>query len=239
MGLSDIAGVFSRYFVVGFFLPAFFGLVALSQTLDPMLLPTIYAQASRGAQVAILGGAALPVALTLLGINYQVIRLYEGYPLAAQRDRLLVKPLYWVLIRGQKRMFGVAWERCTAEAATDAQRRVAEWKLDRRFPRREQKSRDDSLLLPTSFGNAARAFERHSFLRWYLDSIAVWPHIELLLSNDEFQTLSDAKSDVAFFINVSLVSLLSAALLAFDMVVYRSAPSGFYLLIPVGIAFVS
>ncbi len=75
-----------------------------------------------------------------------------------------------------------------------------------------------------------RAFERHSFLRWYLDSIAVWPHIELLLSNDEFQTLSDAKSDVAFFINVSLVSLLSAALLAFDMVVYRSAPSGFYLL---------
>jgi hypothetical protein len=239
LGLSDVAGVFSRYFVVGFFLPAFFALVALSQTLNAALLPAIYRDASPGAQIAILGGAALPVGLTLLGLNYQIIRLYEGYPLAAQAKHRVIRPLYKLLLSGQKRRFKTAWNMCMAGTTTEAQRRVAEWTLDRRFPRRQQTSMDDSLLLPTSFGNAVRAFERHSFLLWYLESIAIWPYIELLLSDQETQTLSDTKGDVAFFINVSLVSLLSAGLLAFDMVAYRSAPSGFYLLIPVAVALMS
>jgi len=57
MGLSDIAGVFSRYFIVGFFLPVFFAMVALAQAVDSSMLPHVYTQSSSGARIAILGGA--------------------------------------------------------------------------------------------------------------------------------------------------------------------------------------
>ncbi len=39
MGLSDVAGVFSRFFIVGFFLPAFFALIALAQLATSALVP--------------------------------------------------------------------------------------------------------------------------------------------------------------------------------------------------------
>ena len=39
MGIKDVTGVFSRYFVVGFFLPSFFALIVLSQTVTGHLLP--------------------------------------------------------------------------------------------------------------------------------------------------------------------------------------------------------
>ena len=89
---------------------------------------------------------------------------------------------------------------------------------------------DDTLLLPTSLGNAIRSFEQHSFIRWHLNSIAVWPCIENLLSDLEFEVLSDVRGDVAFFVNTSLVAFLGGAVLLFDMLAYTSAPSGFFFL---------
>ncbi len=235
MGLSDLSGVFSRYFVVGFFLPAFFTLVALSQTLNQALLPAVYTAASHGAQIAVVGGAALAVGLALQGLSYQVMRVYEGYPLAAVRERCLISWLYDLLMRRQRSRFRRAIER--TGLGTDPQKRVAEWRLDRRFPRRARESSDESLLLPTSFGNAVRAFERHSFLRWYLESIAIWTHIEMLLTDQEQQALADEKGTVAFFLNLSLLSKVTILVLVVDMIGYSSSsPSAWFLLIPAAIA---
>jgi hypothetical protein len=60
MGLSDITGVFSRYFVVGFFLPAYVGLVSLWLFASPgLVVPDALARHSEATELLILGGFAL------------------------------------------------------------------------------------------------------------------------------------------------------------------------------------
>src|SRR4249919_240363 len=85
MSPSDVAGVFSRYFIVGFFLPAFFTLVGLSQALTSSFLPNSYEELNEGAKVVVLGGVGLLLGLLMLGLNWQVFRLFEGYPLAERK----------------------------------------------------------------------------------------------------------------------------------------------------------
>jgi hypothetical protein len=64
MALKDFNSVFSRYFVVGFFLPSYFALVAIYE-----LAPGIYRHAfqglDRGPSLLVLGGAALLLGLLL------------------------------------------------------------------------------------------------------------------------------------------------------------------------------
>ena len=48
MALKDVAGVFSRYFIVGFFLPAFFTTLILAHVVDEQSLPALYLNASGG-----------------------------------------------------------------------------------------------------------------------------------------------------------------------------------------------
>ena len=49
--------------------------------------------------------------------------------------------------------------------------------------------------------------------RWHLNSIGVWPHIEMLLTPQESQVYADAKGDLAFFVNGSLVAALAGFVL--------------------------
>ena len=216
MGLSDVAGVFSRYFIVGFFAPSFFVLVALSQTLTSAFLPPVYNQASSGARILIIGGAALLLGLVLVGLNYHILRLFEGYPL---RGHWYTKPLYAPLSARQKWRLKKARSKINDEAATDVERRNAKWRFDRYF------ASDDDQVLPTGLGNAIRAFERHSRIRWGLNAIAAWPRIEMLLGADEKQVHSDAKGDLAFFVNGSLLAALAGVALAADQVVYQPLSS--------------
>jgi hypothetical protein len=235
VSLGDVAGVFSRYFIVGFFLPAFFVLVGFSQTVSSAFLPAVYEDAGSGAQIAILGGTALAMGLLLLGIHYFVLRFFEGYPLAEHRSLPGVKQLHWCLLALQRRRYRRMLARCVG-SPDDSVAFDAEWELDRRFPRVRDRPGDVSLLLPTSLGNAIRAFEQHSFLRWHLNAIAVWPHVEALLSEQETQLLSDTRGDVAFFINTSLLSLISVVLFACDAALDKGSPSWLVLLVPLALA---
>ncbi len=223
MGLTNVAGVFSRYFIVGFFLPAFFVLVVLAHVVDPAFLPAVYRTAGPAGQIAIVGGAALLLGLVLLGLSDPTIRLYEGYPLQsvrARRRRRVVghlNPLRWLdalLMRRQRARLASTRARIEGEDDVDAR-----WELDRRFPHD-----DESLLLPTTLGNAVRAAERHAFTRWHLNSIAAWPGIEALLGAQEAQLHADAKGDLAFFLNASLLSTLAAGVLVADAIAHPDAP---------------
>ena len=211
MGVSDVAGVFSRFFIVGFFLPAFFLLVALSQTLTDAFLPPVYLDATDGARIAIIGGAGLLVGLVLSGLHYSVLRLYEGYPLEKWSSRWYAKPLYKLLLKRQRKRFSDAKARCDDPNVSPSQRRTAKWRLDLQFP-----WDNESLLLPTSFGNAVRAFERHAPTRWGINAIAAWPHVEMLITSDETIVHNDARGDLAFFLNGSLLSLLGGIVLVAD-----------------------
>jgi hypothetical protein len=85
VGLKEIAGVFSRRFVVGFFIPAFFVILALTQLVDHRALPNVYNAAKGGSQVLIVGGFAVLVGLLLSGLHYSLLRFLEGYWLIRPR----------------------------------------------------------------------------------------------------------------------------------------------------------
>jgi hypothetical protein len=223
MGLGDVAGVFSRYFVVGFFLPSFFALLVLSQTVSDSFLPAVYLDARQGAQVLIVGGTALLLGLVLLGVHYPVLRAYEGYPLSTRGRRFYARPVYTVAMRWQKHRFS-RLHNATVDPQLDPRtQRNAIWRLDQTFPR-------DAALLPTAFGNAVKAFERHSVIRWGLNAIAVWPHLELLMSAEERDNLADAKSDVAFMVNTSLTAGIAGAVLIANQVTHTPLSGGSLLL---------
>jgi len=228
MSLNDFAGVFSRYFVVGFFVPAFVVLVAVSQVLPDEALPAVYLDAGNGARVAVLGGASLLAGLILLGMHYQALRLFEGYPLAA---RWYTRPLDRVLKWRQSKRLAKALKKANA-LTDDVAKSNALWHISLSF------STDDERVLPTSFGNAVRAFEITSTHRWGLNAIAIWPRIQLLLTNEEQRVVSEAESNVAFFINGALLAALAGFALGIDKIVegQLTFPNGLLYLIPFAIA---
>jgi hypothetical protein len=201
MGLGDVAGVFSRFFIVGFFLPSFFALVALAQLSTTAFLPDGFEGYSGATQMLILGGAGLLLGLFLLGLHRPILRLFEGYPLLDGRVRL-EQPFLWLQQRAYEKL---AQEKRGARPDADPEtqaRGIAAWRqLDRYFPD------DESRLLPTRFGNALRAWEDYSYNRWGLDAIPFWAHVEPLLSDQERRLHDDARTDVAFFVNSSLAAV--------------------------------
>jgi hypothetical protein len=230
MGLSDVAGVFSRYFIVGFFLPSFFVLVALSQLVSDSFLPSVYTAADDGPRILILGGAALLVGLVLSGLHYEVLRLYEGYPLRDRRESWYAGWLARWLQERQRSEFRKCQKASEDKNSTLDQRQVAKWRLDLCFP-----WDDESRLLPTAFGNAVRAFERHPVSRWGLNGIAAWPHVEMLLSTDEMSVHADARGDLAFFLNGSLLSAVAAMVLAADAAAHWSLDQAIGAVVAVGL----
>jgi hypothetical protein len=72
MGLGDITGIFSRFFVVGFYLPSFFTLVVL-------LLLFRGAEDIGKSDILAVGGAALLLALLLVGFRSLIWFKFSGY----------------------------------------------------------------------------------------------------------------------------------------------------------------
>jgi hypothetical protein len=78
MGLRDITGVFSRYFIVGFFLPMFFTLLLLAISVHEDALPHQYRELDSQNRLFAIGGAALFIGLLLLGLRHPIWKLFEG-----------------------------------------------------------------------------------------------------------------------------------------------------------------
>lgn len=216
MALSDITNVFSRYFVVGFFLPAYAWLLALWLTASSDLIPKALKGHSQTTQVLILGGAALVAGLMLSGLSYYITRLYEGYGLERLRDSRALGWLRRGAIALQARRYERLLEVRQNKQAPAWKRAEAAWYLDKWYP----KNRDD--LLPTRVGNAIRAFEQHSNARWGLDGVTVWPRIAALLSADERELEVDAKINFYVFINASVGAYAVGICLVVDAEMHKS-----------------
>jgi hypothetical protein len=230
---QDIAGVLSRYFIVGFFLPAFFGLVVYSQSVTDDFLPNVY-ERHEGIQIALLGGGALFGGLLLLGLNYQVMRLFEGYPLRDLRHAPVLRKVHALLLGRQRRRFDRLRNLRDGSDASEETRTLAAWRLESHFPDTPER------LLPTRFGNVVKAFELHSWRRWGLDSIPAWPRIELLLETEQRELEANARSEIAFFLNGALMALgIGVAVIADE--VFNHPVDGWYWLwayaVPFGLAY--
>lgn len=216
MSPSDVAGIFSRYFVIGFFLPGFFVLVGLSQTVSDAAIPASYENLSGGAQVAVAGGAGILLGLLLLGLNWQILRLFEGYPL---QEGFCARRLAWIgrsLVARQRRSFDALVAVRDSDQEVEANRSRAAWMLDVRFPP------NAADLMPTRFGNAIRAFETYGKKRWGLDSVVVWPRIDMLLSERGAELEANARGQVCFFVNGSLLLFLAGTVLVVDEIAHSS-----------------
>lgn len=218
MGVSDVVGVFTRGFVVGFFLPAYFALVVLDLAVDPRALPAAYRELGEGTQLLVAGAVALLVALLLNGLHFQVLRLFEGYALQRLRDwpesLLGVTPFArwqrWAIARQQDRYDALAATREQPERSRARSKAARE--LARQFPDR----RED--LLPARFGNVIRSFEWHPRSRYNLNGIVAYPRIATMLNDREAELAADTRADVALFVNAALLSVVIGALVAIDCV---------------------
>jgi len=234
MGLSDITGVFSRYFVVGFFLPAYIALVSLWLTASSAFIPNSLEQHSQGSQILILGAVALVGALALSGLSYYIIRVLEGYPLERARSWFFFRTWYRGAMWLQRRRYDQLTNKRDDQKRTPGERGNAMWCLDKWFPKDSQK------LLPTRLGNAIRAFEQHANTRWGLDGVTIWPRIEAMLSSDEREPEVDARTNLFVFINGSVGAFLVGIALIVDKALNHPSPGSRWplYLIPLILAYV-
>jgi hypothetical protein len=77
VGLRDVTGVFSRFFVVGFFVPSFFVVLALA---------ALFVELDRGDVAYVVGGVALPLALSLVGVRDALWKAAERWPCRRGRE---------------------------------------------------------------------------------------------------------------------------------------------------------
>jgi hypothetical protein len=76
VGLQDFASVFSRSFVVGFFVPAFVAVFALDQIGTDSMMPASFRDASTGTQTLVLGGLGVVVGILLSGLRFPILRAF-------------------------------------------------------------------------------------------------------------------------------------------------------------------
>jgi hypothetical protein len=215
VGLGDLTGVLSRYYLVGYWVPSFVATGSLALLLPTNSLPDEYVALGWSAKFLVLGFIALPLGLALLGLQYPVTRLFEGYvferQVFARRGlRHLRSGLVWLQAKSYDRDQRIRDDEQEKMGARTAAARRLDW----RFP--SERAR----LLPTRFGNAYRASENYSFTRYGLDTVAIWPRVDGLLSEQERELHTNAASDLAFFMNGSLwaviVGVVFAAEAAFE-----------------------
>jgi len=224
VGLGDITGVFSRYFVVGFFLPAYASLIALWFVASSKFIPNGLDHGhSQAKQLLILGGVALVAGLALSGLSYYITRIFEGYPLARLAGLPLLGYVHRAVVAPQRWHFDRLLAVRDDKTREGADRSRAAWYLEKWFPR----ERAD--LLPTRVGNAIRAFEQHSNTRWGLDGVTVWPRIEAMLTSDERELQIDAKINFYVFINGTIGAVFVGVCLVVDQAVYSTHSGWFWL----------
>ncbi len=227
MPFKDVSTIFSRAFVLGFYLPAFFALSVLWRSLPPTSQPHEFEHYSAGTQLLIIAGLAIPLGLLLSGLNYSILRIFEGYPLQRAQHWLVFRTLHKWMMRPRLAEF-----RDLVRRKQDRESNAA-WLLDRRYPSTEGQ------ILPTRFGNVVRAFEHHALVRWGLSTVGVWPRIELLLSEQESSVLAAVKSDTDFLVNASLLSYAVGVALIVNAAVHTDTRWYIYVLylIPFIVAF--
>lgn len=218
VAFSDFSSLFSRQFLIGFLAAPLAGLFLLSQFMSDSWLPSAYVVASASTQVIIIAAAAVFIALLLSGLQYPLTRLLEGYPLERAQKAPVLRRLYRWRLRHWQQVF----DRLTAalEGAPGPERTRAAVRLNGCFPAKRES------LLPTEFGNVLRAFETHPRRRYGLDGIAIWPRVAMLLSDGERADVDEASTDVQFFVNLLVVTVLVGAVLAADVAAHATSISG-------------
>ena len=202
--LSDIPKLFDKNFAIGYLIPSLgllLGIQGLLSAFGIASLPGFLTETNLVIGSAIVALLGWLVGVVLAATNRDIIRFLEGYG-----D---YNPL-WVLLPLQKKYFN------------DLEVMIVE--LEDKHPHRTEKEEDrlnelfqeqvtnlpdkEKWLLPTSFGNAIRAFEVYPRLMYGVDSIALWPRMLAVIPAEYKAHINDAKAHMDFWINLVVSTLL-------------------------------
>ena len=230
--LNELPKLFHRGFIIGFLLPAvlfnwYVHIVLGSEAADFTL-----AKALDAPHLADWSITTAVLSIFLMALNRSVIRVLEGYgslnplrlllPLVKRRFRQRIKPLYDEALR-------VDAARQTDPGARSTIKGFAH-KMEiavRSYPDREE------FLLPTKFGNVYRAFEVYSRVTYGIDAIPAWPRLQLIIPPRVQDHLREQRSILDFMVNLLVLSLAAALILAYYRLGSKSLVPPVLFLVPV------
>lgn len=225
--VGDIAKLFSKDFLVGFFLPAsgfLAGALALYRQFMPPPLPALKSVSTLlqdGQTITLLFIMAWVVAVLLIALNRFLIRLLEGYHLLGRTPLIYLER--WRFDRLLKKIEEVE-ETYREEAEVDKdgeaspQTKARYNELLRRRHMHFPPNREH--VLPTSFGNTIRAFEQYSKAMYEADSIPIWTRLLGVMPAEYQQMLEGRSAQLDFAVNSFFLTLLLTV--EYSILVYRT-----------------
>ena len=208
--LSSLTNLADRNFILGFLLPvvmaafAFYGLFGDMPPLEQILAAGKTANDFAALTVVVL--SAWTFAVLLMALNHWIYRALEGYwgPLKSCR-----------LLRRQRRAFARAqWNRRRLSRLADTDPVAFRDFVDATRAFRQEFPHKLSLVLPTRFGNAIRAFEIYSLQAYGIDAIPGWLRLTGVVSDSYSRLIDNARAEVDFFVNLCVLALLVCILCA-------------------------
>jgi hypothetical protein len=207
---GELPKILDRNFVVGYVLPAsvFLAVLASSHHVDLSKILTTLNGASFAA-------AAFALGVVLLAANRSITRLLEGYG-RSNPARLMTPIQRWRFRRLDNKL-----DKADEEYRNYVTRKVDIPKeLDRRGIRlmtrfAERWPDDENLVLPTSFGNALRAFECYPYVMYKLRIIEGWNRLIAIVPKDYLHLIDSAKAGTDLWVNSWFLSLVIIADAAF------------------------
>jgi hypothetical protein len=209
--LSTLPKLADKSFILGFFLPSLLFIAALlALFVDiPWAKTTLDAatDASSLEKLVVFIIAVWILAVLMLLVNRVQYQILEGIRWPVSK------------LRGLKIGQTEALEELRRRRDTLRQRQ----KTIKPFPRSEYQElqrilrdlslnfpRDATLLLPTRFGNAIRAFEHYANDVYGADSVTIWPHLNSVVPKQFHDALGDARSQVDCLVNIGFFSTIIA-----------------------------
>ncbi|MGR3277295.1 hypothetical protein ACSYAD_19530 [Acaryochloris marina NIES-2412] len=209
---SKLPDLFERNFAIGFFLPSIIFIVGNFWLLDSYdILPEIIKiEPSSQKEIEIIFRIALIVlfawlqSIFILAANRDIIRFIEGYggklnPLSIFKKREEVKLKN---LNKRIKILDDKYKECLdkkVKFSFDNERNKLLYIRATRYP-------EENFLLPTSFGNIVRAFERYSAKVYGLDAIPGWYRILTVVPEHYRDLVENAKSQVDFWVNTSFLN---------------------------------
>ena len=196
---SELNKLFGREFAIGFFLPAllfFLGTTYFLRSLgvDTPLFRINWEKPFEGTGFLLV--AAWVCAVFLQAVNRELFRALEGYWPQPLRK--------WCSHFQLKRFRQLSRELFEAQKdATDTQKLAnLSTRNARDYPSKEK------LVLPTSFGNAVRAYEDYPRVIYGFESINGWSRLQALMSTEFREILNQDRARVDLWLNLSFFALV-------------------------------
>lgn len=214
--LATLPKLADKAFILGFFLPTLLFVLVVAQLFyDQQWAKTLLAVASQKDgwdSLAYFGVAVWGCSVLLMMFNLMQFQFLEGYLWPISKLSFLRRREDERYQRDNDRITQLIARQTLADQFTkdEASELVRlQWELLRKFPP------DEGDRLPTSIGNAIRAFEVYSSKVYGADSIPLWLHLSTVIPKDYQSSLDDARAQVNCAVNACFfafaISIAAAA----------------------------